>query len=294
MLITRKQRFSGLDLFPTEWIKQNIKWTFRRVKALGVWFSTCREEASTLNYKEKTEKISKILNCWQLRRLTLLGKITVIKSLAASQLVYIMSPLPSSKSYLKDINQLLYNFLWDTKGDKIKRSEMLNDYENGGLKMLDIQTFNCALKAKWVQKYLDDNNRGKWKLFFNYFLAKHNGKLLMTGNIKPTDVASLNIQDPFTNKIVEIWSQINYDESPRYFTKISSKTLKEKYEAIKKLESGCANKNVAADCDVSPSTLSTWLKSKDKIMKAFEGGTSSKTQKLKPCGNENLEWALYT
>ena len=29
-------------------------------------------------------------------------------------------------------------------------------------------------------------------------------------------------------------------------------------------------------------------------MKAFEGGTSSKMQKLKPCGNENLERALYT
>ena len=75
--------------------------------------------------------------------------------------------------------------------------------------------------------------------------------------------------------------------------KISIKMLKEKYEAIKKLESGCANKDVAADY-VSLSTLSTWLKSKDKIVKAFEGGTSSKMQKLKPCGNENLERALYT
>ena len=70
--------------------------------------------------------------------------------------------------------------------------------------------------------------------------------------------------------------------------------MKEKYKAIKKLKSGCANKNVAADYDVSPSTLSTWLKSKDKIMKTFEGGTSSNMQKLKPCGNENLERALYT
>ena len=75
--------------------------------------------------------------------------------------------------------------------------------------------------------------------------------------------------------------------------KISSKTLKEKYEAIKKLESGCASKNVAADYDVSPSTLSTWLKSKEKIVKAFEGGTSSKTQKLKPCGNENLGLCIH-
>ena len=177
-------------------IKRNIKWTFRRVKALGVWFSTCSEEASTLNHQKKTGKVSKIISCWQLRRLTVLGKINAIESLAASHLVYIMSPLLSSKSYLKDINQLLYNFLWDKKGDKIKRNEMLNYYKNGGLKMLDIQTFNRALKAKWVQKYLDDNNRGKWKLFFDYYLAQHNGKLLMTGNI--------NIQDPFTNEIVEI------------------------------------------------------------------------------------------
>ena len=100
----------------------------------------------------------------------MLGKITGIKSLAASQLVYIMSPLPSSQSHLKEIHQILYNFLWDGRRDKIKRSVMLNEYKDGGLKMLDIQSFNCALKAKWVQKYLDDSNQAKWKLFFDYFI----------------------------------------------------------------------------------------------------------------------------
>ena len=109
------------------------------------------------NYQEKKGKISKILSCWQLRRLTLLGKVTVIKSLAASQLVYIMSSLPSSQSYLKEIHQLLYNFLWDGRGNKIK-SVILNEYKDGGLKMLDIRSFNHALKSKWVKKYLDDND----------------------------------------------------------------------------------------------------------------------------------------
>jgi len=111
-------------------------------------------EAVMLNYQEKKEKISKILSCWQLRRLTLLGKVTVIKSLAASQLVYIMSSLPSSQSYLKEIHQLLYNFLWDGRGDKIKRSVILNEYKDGGLKMLDIRSFNHALKLKWVKNIL--------------------------------------------------------------------------------------------------------------------------------------------
>ena len=108
-------------------INQNIKWSIRKVKSLGVWFSISEEEAVLINYQEKKEKISKILSCWQLRRLTLLAKITVIKSLAASQLVYIMSSLPSSKSYLKEIHQLLDNFLWNGRGDKIKRSVMLNE-----------------------------------------------------------------------------------------------------------------------------------------------------------------------
>ena len=146
-------------------INQNIKWSIRKVKSLGVWFSISKEEAVSLNYQEKKEKISKILNCWQLRRLTLLGKITVIKSLAASQLVYIMSSLPSSQSYLKEIHQLLYH----GRGDKIERSVMLNEYKDGGLKMLDIRSFNYALKSKWVRMYLDDNNQAKWKLFFDFF-----------------------------------------------------------------------------------------------------------------------------
>jgi len=169
-----------------------------------------------LNYQEKKEKISKILSCWQLRRLTLLRKVTVIKSLAASQLVYIMSSLPSSQSHLKEIHQLLYNFLWDGKGDKIKRSVILNEYKDGGLRMLDIRSFNHALKSKWVKKYLDDNNQAKWKLLFDFFLKQHEGKLLLTGNLKQADVAGLNIQDSFIKEVIEIWSNLIHEENPTH------------------------------------------------------------------------------
>ena len=150
-------------------LNKNILWSFCKVNALGVWFSTIKEESAMLNFQEKKEKISKIIENWQFRRLTLLGKITVIKSLLASQLVYILSPLPTPSGYLKEINSLLYKFLWNGKCDKIKRIHMINDYTKGGLKMLDIQSFNNAVKAKWVQRYLEPNNKGKWKLFTDFF-----------------------------------------------------------------------------------------------------------------------------
>ena len=76
---------------------------------------------------------------------TLLGKIAVIKSLATSQTVYVLSSLSTCNDTLREVNNLLYDFLWDGKGDKIKRTVMVNGYENGGLQMLDIFTFNKSL-----------------------------------------------------------------------------------------------------------------------------------------------------
>jgi len=63
---------------------------------------------------------------------------------------------------LDEINNIFYKFLWDGKGDKIKRSIMISDYENRGLRMLDLNSFNKALKLSLVRKYLTDNNSGKW------------------------------------------------------------------------------------------------------------------------------------
>ena len=91
------------------------------------------------------------------RRLTLImGKTAILKALALSQIVYVLSSLPTPKGVIKEIHALLYNFLWDNKGDKIKRTEMINDYSKGGLKMIDIASFNQALRMKWVKSYLDD------------------------------------------------------------------------------------------------------------------------------------------
>ena len=47
--------------------------------------------------------------------------------------------MPPPQGLLKEIDVLLYGFLWDNKHDKIKRSEMINDYEKVGLKMVDIK-----------------------------------------------------------------------------------------------------------------------------------------------------------
>ena len=80
-----------------------------------------------LFFFRKIERVKNILNSWSARRLTLLGKITTIKALAVSQIVNVLTSLPTHQSALKEINTLLYDFFWESKGEKIERSQMTND-----------------------------------------------------------------------------------------------------------------------------------------------------------------------
>ena len=59
---------------------KNLKWIKQKGKALGAWFSTNPEEVLEANYADKLAKVSNSLGCWELLRLSLLGKITVLKS----------------------------------------------------------------------------------------------------------------------------------------------------------------------------------------------------------------------
>ena len=58
------------------------------------------------NYEEKVHKVDHILNNWRNKRLTVIGKIAVIKALAASQFVYILSSTMSCSKSLKETNNL--------------------------------------------------------------------------------------------------------------------------------------------------------------------------------------------
>ena len=81
---------------------------------------------------------------WSWRGLTLLGRIQIVKMFAIPKFMYKASLISVSEDLIKDVNKLLYGFIW--KGnDKIKRTALINDKENGGLKMLDIQSMILSL-----------------------------------------------------------------------------------------------------------------------------------------------------
>lgn len=170
-------------------------------------------------------KFKKLTENWSLRKLTLFGKITVIKAFLASQLVYVLTSLRTCEKTLKEINDLLFKFLWDGKGDKIKRTVMTNDYKDGGAKMLDIRAFNRALKATWITKYLDNSNKGKWKNLFNYSFCELGGKNAFLSNLSKKDLQDFEMRDKFAKEVMEIWTEINFEITLKSFEDFSEQYL---------------------------------------------------------------------
>ena len=71
------------------------------------------------------------------------------------------------------------------------------------------------------------------------------------------------------------------------------KTLREKCQSLKDLEKGLSNKDVAAKYGVPKNTLSTWVKSKEKLFVALEKGNNVKRQKLRTGDHETLDTAVF-
>jgi hypothetical protein len=66
---------------------------------------------------------------------------------------------------LNDIEKkIFYTFLWNGKKDKIKGSVIINEYEEGALKMQHIQSLYKALEMSWLHKSLDPFNHSPWKV----------------------------------------------------------------------------------------------------------------------------------
>ena len=61
------------------------------------------------------------------------------------------------------INKIMFNFLWNNKTSKIKKSTVLKEYCEGGLKMVNLKAFIEALKSTWIRRLLTTNMASVYK-----------------------------------------------------------------------------------------------------------------------------------
>lgn len=142
-------------------------WEENEFTVLGVKFTKNLSDIVEVNYRIKIDEMKKIFLNWSKRILTPLGRITVIKSLALPKINHLILSIPNpSEKMIKEIQTMFYDYLWNHGPDKIKRTLISQNYNRGGLRMVDIEKFILSLKLTWLRriilnptKYLSAVNR---------------------------------------------------------------------------------------------------------------------------------------
>ena len=75
--------------------------------------------------------------------------------------------------------------------------------------------------------------------------------------------------------------------------KLNTKSIKDKYNALKEVENGKMKSQVATKYGIPKNTLSTWLKNKDKIFEAAKKGNNSKRQRSREGAFASLDQAIF-
>jgi hypothetical protein len=209
-----------------------LKWV-KGVKALGIYFTYNEKEMEEKNFTEKLNELKRLLALWGQRDLSVIGRITVLKSLAFSKVIYQCNNLAVSKEFLKQLNRVAFQFIWNYKPEKVKRTVVIADYDKGGLKMLDVECFVDAQKVMWVKRLLK-KDEGSWKIYPSYLLTRILGNHSFQCSL---DMSKLRKWMPiFYLQVFEAWEKSKVDPEGDPF-KIRREILwQNKYINIKKKE----------------------------------------------------------
>ena len=147
------------------------------VKILGVHFTYDFRLKQKFNVDELISSIQQKLRIWRWRDLTIIGRIQIVKTFIIPIFLYRASLILVNREFVKDVNKIIFDFIW--KGnDKIKRSALIGDIEDGGLKaphldsIIETQRILCCKK-------LSSDQPSNWKKIVLHYHEPVGGKLIL-------------------------------------------------------------------------------------------------------------------
>ena len=97
-----------------------------------------------------------------------------MKPLGLSKLIYNSYVLTIPEHFAKEINKLTFNFIWEDKRAKIKKTTIIRERQQGGLKMIDFKIMEKALKLAWIER-LKTHNDASWKAIPEFCTSQYGG-----------------------------------------------------------------------------------------------------------------------
>ena len=204
-----------------------------RIKILGIIFQRDKMAKDIEeNYLDRIKKVQTLIKNWSRRDLSIHGKILIVKTFLVSQFDFILQSIGLPNTFLQKINTLIYKFIWQRKYsnkkafEKIKRKVMQNDYEEGGLRMVDMFIIQKSYYLQWAGKVFssDETTLSNWSILpLWYFSRIFSGKKVFEINCNSKNVLRLNeISNGFWKEV--IYTYLN-SKTPITIDKINEKNF---------------------------------------------------------------------
>ena len=188
-----------------------FKWPHNSIYAIGAQFSYDPVLANKLNFSA--------LHSWKRRHLTLIGRINIVKTLGLAKLVYSTSLLTISKPLIDTINKIIFSFMWEGKTPKIKRKTIIAEKKHGGLKMIDFEIMERALKIAWIKRIAEGGD-ASWKSILSYAVRQFGGIDFLINFDYDVKVLNLEQLPEFCRTVLCYWQEFKYssdsEEIPVY------------------------------------------------------------------------------
>ena len=110
-----------------------------------------------------------------MRNLSIVGKITVFNTLAISKKIHLALVKGIPNSVILELDKIKKHFIWKNGNPKIRQDTLCKDYENGGLKNVDVMFKIISVQCSWV-KQLHDSSIHDWKLIPLHMITQKLGK----------------------------------------------------------------------------------------------------------------------
>lgn len=133
------------------------------IKILGVWFG--KEGAALKSWQDRLAKANQKFGLWSLRKLTIEGKVLVLRNDILPVLQYTAQAWPPHHTVRQAITRAVFHFIWGSKMDRVKRTTMYKDQLKGGRGVPDIPTllrsfFACEAVRRTLMK-TDNGSAGR-------------------------------------------------------------------------------------------------------------------------------------
>ena len=146
---------------------REISWSDTYIKTLGINHGYHIPEQEV--WMDKIKKMKNCIQIWKSRDLTLKGKILIIKTFLVSQINYELEMKPIPKNIVKEIDKILWNFLWNGKQPSVNKQTMCLDAEKGGMNMINLSSFIEAKQIKLIHKIVNSETQ-HWNMIGKHWL----------------------------------------------------------------------------------------------------------------------------